>query len=514
VNRGREIALASAGAVLAVATLAPLVALIAELPSGAAGFQAWAHLRTWSLLGRSLGIASAVTAVALAIGIPLGVLFGRTDVIGRRTAWLVHAFAMFLPPLLPALGWFHLFGRNGLAGNETTANLLFGPIGLIVILGLAFAPIATSLVALGVAGVDRSLEESARTMARPWRVITRIVVPAASPAIALAAIAIFALALSELAVPMFLRVDVFPAAVFARLGGADYAPGDAFALVVPLIPIALALVALERRLVGRRGFAVFGMQDRSRHPLPLGRARVPATIACWLAALISIAPIGSLAIRAFRGGGFNDVLAWARRAPIDGLAAAAIAAAVIAVVGVIIGHALARRARGASSLDAIALLAFVMPAAVLGVGLIAVWNRSWTQSIYGTIGIVIVGFVARYSVIGIRVFATTVVQLSPHLEEAAAAAGAGYLRRLVRIVLPLGARGAGFAFLLALVFCLRDVETAILYYPPGREPLTVRIFTLEANGSEATVAALAVLHAGITAAVLAAGAALLARLRR
>jgi len=151
---------------------------------------------------------------------------------------------------------------------------------------------------------------------------------------------------------------------------------------------------------------------------------------------------------------------------------------------------------------------------VLGVGLIAVWNRSWTQSIYGTIGIVIVGFVARYSVIGIRVFATAVVQLSPHLEEAAAAAGAGYLRRLLRIVLPLGARGAGFAFLLALVFGLRDVETAILYYPPGREPLTVRIFTLEANGPEATIAALAVLHAGITAAVLAVGAALLARSRR
>ena len=67
------------------------------------------------------------------------------------------------------------------------------------------------------------------------------------------------------------------------------------------------------------------------------------------------------------------------------------------------------------------------------------------------------------------------------------------------------------AWLLAAVFCLRDLETAVLYYPPGWEPLTVRIFTLEANGPEAVVAALATLHVVITAVVLASGGLLLSR---
>ena len=41
-----------------------------------------------------------------------------------------------------------------------------------------------------------------------------------------------------------------------------------------------------------------------------------------------------------------------------------------------------------------------------------------------------------------------------------------------------------------------------LFYPPGGEPLTVRIFTLEANGPEAVVSGLAAIHIGITFAVV------------
>jgi iron(III) transport system permease protein len=63
------------------------------------------------------------------------------------------------------------------------------------------------------------------------------------------------------------------------------------------------------------------------------------------------------------------------------------------------------------------------------------------------------------------------------------------------------------------VFCLRDLETAVLLYPAGEEPLTVRIFTLEANGPQAVVAALSCVQVVMTAAVVALGSALLFRRR-
>ena len=92
--------------------------------------------------------------------------------------------------------------------------------------------------------------------------------------------------------------------------------------------------------------------------------------------------------------------------------------------------------------------------------------------------------------------------------------GARYSRRIVRIVAPVHRRAIGFAFVLALVFCLRDLETAVLYYPPGAETLTVRIFTLEANASPSLVAGLAVVHASMTGALVALGLLLFGRRAR
>ena len=224
-RREQVLLIGAAGTVLVLVAFLPLARLLGEIPAaGTAAFAVFATLRPWTLLLRSIGLSSAVTACALAIGTPLGLLISRTDLPARRALWVVHAFPMFLPPFLLGLGWFHLLGRQGFVGGEAPTNVLFSEVGLVAVLALTFAPVVTSLVALGVVGVDASLEEAARVVARPWRVATRILLPAARPALVLSAIIVFALSLSELGVPMFLRVDVFPAAVFARLGGIDYAP--------------------------------------------------------------------------------------------------------------------------------------------------------------------------------------------------------------------------------------------------------------------------------------------------
>jgi ABC-type Fe3+ transport system permease subunit len=58
----------------------------------------------WILLVRSLGLSTAVVIGALLVGTPLGLLLGRTNIAGRRVLLVVHAFPMFLPPFLLALG--------------------------------------------------------------------------------------------------------------------------------------------------------------------------------------------------------------------------------------------------------------------------------------------------------------------------------------------------------------------------------------------------------------------------
>jgi iron(III) transport system permease protein len=518
-NRAQQLLLVGLAALVLLGTgFLPLVLAALELPlSGAQGL---AHARstlaapaTWTLLVRSLALAASVTGLALALGVPLAALLAKTDVWGRQAAFLVHAFPMFLPPFLLALGWFHLLGRGGILGTEATSWLLFSFTGVVLVLALAFTPVVTSLVALALRGIDPSFEEAARVVAGPRRVVTRILLPLAWPAAALAALVVFALAFSELGVPMFLRVRSYPAAVFARLGGVEYAPGEAFGLVVPLLGMALGLLGFERSLAARRSFPVLGLRQRATIPLPLGAWRGPAGGIVWVLAAFSVLPIAGLALRA-SAGGFAGVPAWIGASLTNSVVSAGGAATIIAALGLVVGHGLARGRRGSRLLDAAGVLAFVTPAAVLGVGLISLWNRPVTHAVYGSLAIIVIGDVARYGVVGVRTMAAVVAQGPVEHEHLAAVVGAGYARRLFRIVLPLHRLGLAGAWLLALVFCLRDLETAVLFYPPGREPLPVRIFTLEANGPENVVAALAVVQVALTAIIVAAGAALLRRAQR
>jgi len=502
------LALGLAGAVLMIAALLPFVFLVVNLVRAPAELSAGLALlgsrEPWFAFLRSVASSLVVTIASVVVGAPLGLLLGSTDVRGGKAALILHAFPMFLPPFLLALGWFYLFGRSGLLGGSAqTSDALFSLAGSIAVEALAFAPIVTSLVALALQNVDPSLVEAARVAARPWRVATRILLPLAWPAAALGALVVFALSLSELGVPMFLRVRSYAAAVFARLGAVQYAPGEALVLTLPMVLISVALLVLERRLIGPRSFSVLGLRSAEKSTLPLGKWRPPGTIIAWAAALATLFPFVGLAWRASTGiAALGD---WLGSGVRNSLVPAAIAATLLTGIAVVLGRAIALGRPGATALDALTVLAFVTPAAVLGVGLIGVWNRPATQPVYGTLAIIVVGFVARYAVLPTRTFAIAVAHASPHLEESAAVEGAWFLRRLGRIVIPLQARAIAAAWLLAFVFCLRDLETTILFYPAGSAPLTVRIITLEANGPEPVVAALALVHASIVAAALVLG---------
>lgn len=492
---------------LLLLVLLPLVSLLVQW-LGSAGLAHAGELlgsaRLGLLLGKTLALAMATTALALLIGVPLGALLARTDVAGRGLALGLHAFPLFLPPFLVALGWFQLLGRGGIWGTPLSARLLFAPLGVIAVLGLVFSPIVTGLTLLGLRGVDPSLEQAARVVAPPGRVMRRVLLPLAWPAIAFAALLVFALSVSELGVPALLRVQTYPAAVFARLAGQTYAPGEAFALVLPLLAVALVLLGLERRFLGARSFSSLKARGASLTTWPLGRARPWVSAGVWCLVFLGLYPLLALAWRA-RTASLGALLDWMGATPGQSLRVAALTGTVVATLGVVLGTRLARGRRFSAFLDALGVLAFIMPSAVLGVGLVATFHHRATHFIYATTAMLVVGLVARYFIVGVRTFASSVSQSPVELEQAAALAGAGYLRRMSRIVVPMHARALFATWLLAMVFALRDLDMVVLFYPPGRETLPIRIFTLEANGPVAILCGLACVHVVLTAGILAIG---------
>jgi iron(III) transport system permease protein len=480
---------------LAVALIPPLSATGYQLFANTSAWGLLTNARLWWLLLRSLGLSISVTALALALGITLGLLYSRAEFPLKRLLFATHVGVVFLPPFLPALGWFHIFGLEGLLGGSASTRLLFSEFGVVMALVGCLTPVVTVLTNLGMSGVDPALEDAARIVATPWRTAGRILVPCAMPSIALSGIVVFVLAFSELGVPMFLRVDVYPTVVFTRLGGMDFAPGEAVVLTLPLVLVALAVLWLERRVAGRRAIAALGSPLRPR--ATLFRFQPWMFIVVALASAASTLPVVALLFLKPSWLGLLELPRWVGDAPFNSLRAGLCAALGMSALAVVLGHAVARRNRIALWLDGATTLAFILPASIVGVGIALAWNRPTTDWLYGSFGILVLGYFTRYSALATRVFAAAVAQVPVSFEEAAWSVGARYFRRLA-LLMGLLRRGCFGAFAVALVFCLRDLETAALFYPPGGEPLTVRIFTLEANGPPEIVSCLAGLHIVMT----------------
>jgi iron(III) transport system permease protein len=506
-------ACAISSAILLVLLAPPLIAVAAEaLTADAAIWQQLVRPRSVELLLNSLTIAATTTLSSLFVGVLLGTVLGRANLRFGALALFLHCVPLTLPPFVSALTAFHLFGRGGWLAQLPT-SWLFGNSGCIMVLTVCLTPIITVLTWLGVRATDPSGDEAARIVGGARRTLRQIVLPQALPAIALGAIIVFSLALIEIAVPMFLRVDVYSAAIFARLGGFDFAPGEAAILALPLLGMSMLLWLVERASPAHAVIALPRARQDCIALLDTKRARMFTTMLAVLAGLFGISPIVVMSVEASRGNGFAQLVDYAGDAMINSTLYAAGVSTIVVVLAVASVSVARQYPRFVKAQDALTWLGFLLPPALFSLGAISIWNRPGTQWLYGSAGVIVLALAARYAVLAIRIGLSGEQQLSPSLIDAARVHGARYLQRLLQVQLPALWRFISGAWFLVFVFCLRDIETTALLYPPGGDPLTVRLFTLEANGPPAVVAAMTVALASMTLVPLAAASLFLGRSR-
>jgi len=82
--------------------------------------------------------------------------------------------------------------------------------------------------------------------------------------------------------------------------------------------------------------------------------------------------------------------------------------------------------------------------------------------IYGTIWIIAVAYVTQYLPFGSRTMSGVMVQLHPELDEAALTSGAGRLRILWRITLPLMWPAAAAVWIWVAAHALRELSSALM----------------------------------------------------
>ncbi len=463
--------------------------------------------RQWRLMANSLSLSLLVMTLTTFVGVPLGILFGKSDLPLRRIFLPLLLIPLLIPPYITAVSWSDLLSRDGVLSPilnpgliSVLHHLLFGFPGSVFVLFTTFLPIPIILIMVYMQSVNPRLEEAGRLVSGWKQVLRHITLPLIRPGILLAAMLTFLLSFGEFGVPNFLRYEVFPVESFTQFS-AFYNFKAATASAVPLVLVAFAVLLTEAKLLhGQTGLLLPTAENEARPRLSLGRFRTVLFVSVgMLSLLLVIIPFLALLLRSVDGTVYVDALSRAGDSLLRSLTYAVLGATLLTILGFFTAYLIQSKSiRFARVMDFTTIFLFALPGTVVGIGLISLWNTPYTNFIYGTIWIILFGYLAKYTALTSRITVNQLTQIPPSMEEAAQVAGAGWLRRLLLIVAPLARRGLLAAWIVGYIFSLRDTGITMLVYPAGHDTLPVRIFTLMANGSAELIAALSVILIAVT----------------
>jgi iron(III) transport system permease protein len=187
----------------------------------------------------------------------------------------------------------------------------------------------------------------------------------------------------------------------------------------------------------------------------------------------------------------------ARRSILNSLLLAGLAATATMFVGTVISYMHVKaKLRGSRLLDFLATIPYAVPHTVIAIAMILAWARP-PVSLYGTLWIILVAYLAVYLPFAVRTTHSTLQQVHDSLEEAARASGAKLIPRLRDILLPLARPGMIAGWILVFMPALRELTVSILLYTHRTETIGVVVYNLQDAGYREVAAALASLVMGL-----------------
>jgi iron(III) transport system permease protein len=483
--------------VAAILVLIPVVVPLGFLLGrvGSASDSAWGVLfsgRTGALVLRSAGFTAAVTTSSVVLGVSAAWMTERYLLRGRRTWTVLLALPLAIPSYVIALTLISFFGPRGLFADLTGVALpvLSGFPGAWIALTLSTYPYVYLIARSAVRRLDPAFEEAARGLgARPRRVFRTIVIPQLRPSIAAGALLVALYTLSDFGAVSLMRFDAFTRVIYAQYQGRlDRTPAAVLALA--LIVIAVGILWVEHKTRGRASYF-------SRKPARfVGRRPIggPTALAVYgfLAGLVAAAmalPITTLVIWLMRGAsrGADLGLRWGSVA--GSLSGSLIAAAVAMAAAIPVAVLVVRyRSRPTQWLDRSVYVIFSVPHIAVALAVVF-FAASYLGPLYQSFTVLVVVYAALFLAQATGAAGAALVNVNPHLEEAARSLGKSPVQTLRSITLPLIRRGLLAGGVLVFLTTMKELPATLLLRPTGFNTLAVDVWSLTADLRYAQAAA-------------------------
>ncbi|MDI9221251.1 iron ABC transporter permease [Pantoea sp. EA-12] len=511
-------------------SVAPLVRLVwtAIAPQGVPDMARLMRLiasdRVLIASGNTLLIALSSTLISVLLGTAAAWLVALSD-LRAKTAW-VFAFILplMIPPQVTALAWLQalapssplalLFGSLGLPWFAPGEQPLYSLSGIVLLLGTHNAPLVFLTVRAGLRRLPADLVEAAQVSgASRTRVLFTIILPLARPAIFAGAALTFVAAAGNFGIQAMLgipaRVPTLITLVYQQLNGIGPSalPNTAvYALLIAVIT--LAGMAASAWLGGRHDVRVNGAPRLWQQSLGRGRMAIEGAAWLWMA-LTLLLPISALLITALTRG-FGQALTWqtltlenfrsalwgypaVRHAFMTSLGLTSLAAIILTATALFLAYFLSwRRTKLVRGLWLASELTYALPGIVTGVAAMLFFLRPLpiiNVSLYGTVWIILAAYLANFLALVLRPTLAGFAQLEPALDEAARLCGAGFMRRMRDILLPLAAPSALAGTVLVFLTALNEIQVSVLLVTSQTQTIGPTIVFLDEGGSASLAAA-------------------------
>jgi iron(III) transport system permease protein len=474
-----------------------------------------------------------VGVASIAVGAPLAWLTARTDLPAKGLIRSLVLASFVTPPFLGAFAWVMLAGpnagllnvlwRDATGATGPLVNVFTMP-GLVFVVTMYTFPYVYIMIANTLAMIASDLEEAAAILGAGRLAVARTVtLPLVAPALVSGFILAVLQALALFGSPAILALPAGFHTITTQIWSLfQYPPKveQAAAVSMPLLLATALLLLVQKRLLGRRGYAAVGGKGGQRRPIPLGAWRWPALLGCLaLMACAIFLPYGILAKAAFARA-WAQPLTWsnltlgnvsftfleygATRAAIVntlelGVATATVGAVVVALLSYVTNR---RLVLGHQLVAFLALAPIVIPGVVLAVALFIAYTRP-PLVLYGTLAILFVAYLTKEMPVGYAQSDATFRTIPPELEDAGRILGAGRLRILRDVTAPLARSGIIAAWCFIFIGVIRELSASIILFTPATKVMSVVIFDLKEEGQFGAIAVLGLVMLLLTFATVA-----------
>ena len=473
-----------------------------------------AKTNLWTPTFNTIKLAVLTCVISILYGGLFAFLVTRTNLKFKKYLSSIFIFPYIMPQWTLAVVWQNLFNSNAVTGtsNGILASL-FGitmPIwwcqGMFpsaMVLGLHYAPFAYIMIGGIFRNMDANLEEAATILDTPkWKIMTRVTLPMVKPAILSTILLVFGSAMGSYPVPHYLGLTTL-STKYVSMNSKYTGEASILAIIMMIFGI-LILSVNQMSLKSRKNYTTVTGKSGQISKINLGKIGkyVIGGFFVVLTFFTSIFPIISFAIETFLPnpgdysflytGNLNNLTTkwWLTNENITengmygqqgilyndtiwnafgGTMLVAVSCALLAgTIGTLIGYAVSknRRSKWANYVNNVAFLPYLMPSLAVGAAFFILFSNE-RINLFNTYALLIIAGTIKYIPFASRSALNSMLQLSGEIEEAAIIQDVPWIKRMLRIIIPIQKSSIINGFMLPFMTCLRELSLFLLLCTQG-----------------------------------------------